>query len=339
MKILENISLKNLNTFGVEAKARFYSEINNVEEAVALLKTGTAQTNKILVLGGGSNVLFLNDFEGLLIKNNLKGIEVIDEDETTIELKVGAGEIWHEFVMYCIENQYCGLENLSLIPGNVGAAPMQNIGAYGVEVKSFITQVNALNIKTQALYTFKNEACDFGYRTSIFKTSHKNQFLITSVQFKLSKTPQLNTSYGAIEQELEKMNISSPTIRDVSNAVIAIRSSKLPNPNELGNAGSFFKNPIVSNELIKDLQRKYPNLPVYPLDESTSKIAAGWLIEQCGWKGKKFKNCGVHEKQALVLVNYGGASGKEIFELSDKIINNVKDTFGVELEREVNIIS
>jgi len=335
MKILQDISLKPYNTFGINVTAKCFVEVENENELKEVL---TENNQPILILGGGSNVLFTKDYEGLAIKNNIKGIEVVEEDDFNVFLKVGAGEIWHEFVLFCIENNYAGIENLSLIPGNVGASPMQNIGAYGVEVKDVIIEVEAFDLRDYSIKMFSNSACEFGYRTSIFKTSEKGNYFITSVTFKLNKKPKINTSYGAIEDELARMNVSSPTIEEISNAVINIRSSKLPDPKKTGNSGSFFKNPIVSEEEKNKILENYSNAPNYPQQDGSFKIAAGWLIEKCGWKGKRIGNYGVHENQALVLVNYGGAKGSDIFELSEEIIKSVRNTFGIELEREVNIL-
>ena len=333
--IQQNISLKDFNTFGIEVKAEFFSEVFSVEE----LKEVLHHNNKpLLILGGGSNVLLTQDVKGLVIKNSIKGIDLIQDSSKEVVLKVGAGENWHQFVMRCIANNYCGIENLSLIPGSVGASPMQNIGAYGVEVKDVIVEVEALSLKDGALHTFNNQDCDFGYRTSIFKTSEKGKYFITSVTFKLSKQPQLNTTYGAIEEELVQMNISSPTVQDVSNAVINIRQRKLPDPALIGNSGSFFKNPIVPPTQLKALMEQFEKVPHYQQENGTYKVAAGWLIEQCGWKGKKIQNYGVHDKQALVLVNHGGATGQQIYQLSNDIILSVEEKFNITLEREVNII-
>ncbi len=335
MEIKQNISLKPYNTFGIEVWSKKFATVNNINELKQILD---GDTDSILILGGGSNILFTQDFEGLVIKNNIKGIEVVEEDDSTILLKVGAGERWHQFVLYCIDKNYAGIENLSLIPGNVGAAPMQNIGAYGVEVKDVITEVEAVNLTDFSIKNFTNASCDFAYRTSIFKTAEKDKYFISSVTFKLNKQPIINTSYGAIEAELKKMNVVNPSIKDVSDAVIAIRSSKLPDPKEIGNSGSFFKNPIVKEELKNKILSEFPNAPNYPQDDGTFKIAAGWLIEQCGWKGKRIGNYGVHKNQALVLVNYGDATGSDIYNLSEEIIKSVQHTFQIELEREVNIL-
>lgn len=335
MQIHENISLKQYNTFGIDVKASNFVEVTKIDELKVALRSNITP---LLILGGGSNILLTKDFSGLVIKNNIKGIEVVSEDDESVVLKVGAGENWHQFVMYCIENNYCGIENLSLIPGNVGASPMQNIGAYGVEVKDVITKVEALDLNSFETKEFSNSECEFGYRTSIFKTREKGNFFITAVYFSLSKAPNLNTSYGAIEGELDRLGIDNPTVKDVSNAVINIRQSKLPDPNEIGNSGSFFKNPVVSSEVKDSILNNYPTAPNYPQKDGTFKMAAGWLIEQCGWKGKVIDNYGVHDKQALVLVNHGGAKGEDIFNLSEDIIKSVNQKFGITLEREVNII-
>jgi len=335
MEIKENISLKPFNTFGIVVNATQFVEVNQVNQLKEIL-----QQNKLplLMLGGGSNVLFTQDFNGLVIKNNIKGIEIVSENNQEIVLKVGAGENWHDFVLNCVSKNYAGLENLSLIPGTVGASPMQNIGAYGVEVKDMIISVEALNKSTLQLESFTNIACEFDYRSSIFKTSLKDKYFIISVTFCLSKKPSINSSYGAINEALENMGVVNPTIQDISRAVINIRSSKLPNPKEIGNGGSFFKNPVVSFTKKNALLEKYPSMPHYLQNDGTFKIAAGWLIEICGWKGKRIANYGVHVHQALVLVNYGGASGSDIFNLSEDIIHSVYQTFGIKLEREVNII-
>ncbi len=333
--IKHNISLKSFNTFGIDVLSASFVEVNTVAELKQLLKDNKEE---ILILGGGSNILFTQNYAGLVIKNNIKGIEIISEDKQEIILKVGAGENWHDFVMNCVSKNYAGLENLSLIPGTIGASPMQNIGAYGVEVKDTIISVETLNTSTLQIESFTNTACEFDYRSSIFKTTLKDKYFITSVVFGLSKKHTINSSYGAINDELKSMKVINPTIQDISKAVINIRSSKLPNPKEIGNSGSFFKNPVVSFSKKNDLLLKYPSMPHYLQNEGTFKIAAGWLIETCGWKGKRIANYGVHTKQALVLVNYGGATGKEIYHLSEQIIQSVKSTFDIELEREVNIV-
>lgn len=335
--ISENTNIKQFNTFGIDVNASYFGTFSNVEELSPILSRYADK--ELLVLGGGSNVLFTKyQFDGLVLVNEIKGFEVIEESDSSVIVRVGAGEVWHEFVLKCIENGFGGVENLSLIPGSVGASPMQNIGAYGVEIKDVFEKLEAYQIATGEIHTFTKENCKFGYRESVFKRDLRNQYIISTVYFRLTKNSVVNTSYGVIEAELTKMGISTPTIKDVSNAVIAIRSSKLPNPKEIGNAGSFFKNPVVPNSLLEIIQKEYPAVPNYPAEEGKVKLAAGWLIEQAGWKGKTFGHFGVHKLQALVLVNYGGATGPEIYDLSTNLIADVKSKFGVELEREVNII-
>lgn len=336
MNILENHSLKKLNTFGIDALAKYYTEAFSVEELKETLddKKGLQK----LILGGGSNILLTKDFSGIVIKNNLKGIELLKEDKDHFYIKAGAGENWHGFVKHCIDKGYAGVENLSLIPGNVGAGPMQNIGAYGVELKDVFHELEALNINTQNIEAFSNKECRFGYRESIFKHDAKGQYVITSVTLRLNKIPVYNTSYGAIEKELEEMGVKELSIKAISDAVINIRSSKLPDPARIGNAGSFFKNPVIDSAKFEALKKEFPEIVGYKNSETEVKLAAGWLIEQCGWKGKTFGEAGVHKNQALVLVNYGNAKGNEIYELSQKILDSVEEKFGVLLEREVNII-
>ena len=335
MEIKKNTSLKSFNTFGIDVMATSFVEVQNIEEVKSVLSNNK---QPLLILGGGSNLLFTTDFEGLVIKNNLKGITVVEENDSEIYLRIGAGEVWHEFVLYSIENGYAGIENLSLIPGNVGASPMQNIGAYGVEVKDVITEVEALHLKDYSLNTFSNEACEFGYRSSVFKTSEKGNYFITAVTFKLNKQAKVNTSYGAIDSELKRLEIGNPTIKDVSRAVINIRSSKLPDPKKIGNSGSFFKNPVISEAQKNKILTNYPDAPNYSQPNGDFKMAAGWLIEKCGWKGKRIDNYGVHELQALVLVNYGGAKGSDVYSFSEQIIESVNSKFGIILEIEVNIL-
>jgi len=338
MIVQENYSLKQLNTFGINASAKFFATISSTDEFKEILSDQLFNGVSKLILGGGSNLLFTKSFDGIVLKNNLKGIELTKEDEDYYYVKAAAGEVWHEFVMHCIKNNYAGLENLSLIPGCVGASPMQNIGAYGVEIKDSFFELEALHIQDLSIHTFNNSDCKFGYRESVFKRELKNQFIISSVTFKLSKKPNFNTSYGAIEKELETMGISELSIQAISKAVCNIRSSKLPNPSEIGNAGSFFKNPEVSRNKYESLKASFPTIVGYELENGNVKLAAGWLIEQSGWKGKTIGDAGVHKLQALVLVNYGNASGNEIYDLSQKIMDDVKEKYGVELEREVNII-
>ena len=338
MNVHENFNLKHLNTFGINVSANYFVECCSVDELKAILSDEQFINQPQLILGGGSNILFTKNFDGLIIKNNLKGIELVKEDADFYHVKCAAGEVWHEFVIHCIANNYAGLENLSLIPGNVGASPMQNIGAYGVEIKDTFFELEAIHIKEKNIQKFTNEQCKFGYRESVFKRELKNQFIITSVTFKLRKKPVFNTSYGAIETELQSMGATNLTIQAISQAVCNIRNSKLPNPKEIGNAGSFFKNPEVSNITWDQLKNTFPGSIGYHLESGNVKLAAGWLIEQCGWKGKQIGDAGVHKLQALVLVNYNDAKGQEVFELSQKIIDSVKEKFGVLLEREVNII-
>lgn len=338
MIIHENQSLKKLNTFGIEASSRYYTEFFNVDEIKEILSEKAFSGLPKLILGGGSNLLFTKNFDGIVLKNNLKGIVDVKEERDFYLVKSGAGEVWHQFVMHCIQNNYAGLENLSLIPGNVGASPMQNIGAYGVEIKDSFYELEAFHIADQTLHTFTNSECKFGYRESVFKRELKNQFIIISVTFKLLKTPVFNTRYGAIEKELDEMGVKEPSIQSISKAVCNIRSSKLPDPAVIGNAGSFFKNPEVTGDKYKSLKEQFPAIVGYELPNGNVKLAAGWLIEQCGWKGKTFGDAGVHKLQALVLVNYNNAKGSEIYYLSQKIMDSVKDKYGVELEREVNII-
>lgn len=330
-----NIDLKDFTTFGVSSFAKQFATFSTIEEARRLTKNNS---EALLILGGGSNILLTKDFNGLVLKNEIKGISISERNNTSVILKVGAGEEWHKFVLYTIENNYFGVENLSLIPGSVGASPMQNIGAYGVEIKDVFEKLEALEIETGEIHTFSNDACAFGYRESVFKRALKGKYIITHVYFRLNLAEKISTHYGAIEQELIKNGIVSPTSKDVSNAVIAIRSSKLPNPKDLGNAGSFFKNPVVPIELFNKIRETYTDLPSYPINENTLKIPAGWLIESAGWKGKKIGKCGVHINQALVLVNYGGATGDEILNLSTQIIKDIEQKFGIILEREVNIL-
>ena len=334
--IERNVSLQPYNTFGLSAQAKLMTRVSDVTDLQSVLSDSSIANEERFILGGGSNILLTKDIDGLVIKNEISGIEVLDETSDSYVVKSGAGVVWHNLVMHCIANGYAGIENLSLIPGNVGAAPMQNIGAYGVELKNVFQSLEAVEMATGELRKFNAEECQFGYRESVFKRKLKGQYIISSVTLNLNKTPNLNTSYGAIEQELERLSISSPSIADVSQAVINIRQSKLPDPKELGNSGSFFKNPVVETGVFNELRKTNPTIPGYPAGDKT-KLAAGWLIEQCGWKGKVVGNTGSHAMQALVLVNYGNATGVEIFELSEKIMRSVYNTFGVQLEREVNV--
>jgi len=338
MVIRENFSLKNFNTFNIDALAEYFATFDSLQQLQELLELHSPEMKRVLILGGGSNLLFTGAIEGMVLKNEITGMQAISEDEDYVYVKAGAGENWHRFVLYCINRNLSGVENLSLIPGNVGAGPMQNIGAYGVELKDVFHELEAFHLKDKQLVKFKLEDCAFGYRESIFKNRLKNQFVIATVTFKLLKKTRLNTSYGAIEHELLRMDIPEPSIKDVSQAVINIRSSKLPDPAEIGNAGSFFKNPEVPDFKFRELQERYPGIIGYTLHQSRVKLAAGWLIEQCGWKGYRKGDAGCHAKQALVLVNHGKATGKEIFDLSEEILQSVQSKFGVSLEREVNIV-
>lgn len=338
MNIRENFSLKKLNTFGINASARYYADFSSIDEVCQILSESKFANSGKLILGGGSNLLFTKDFDGIVLKNNLKGIELVKEDAENYFIRSAGGEVWHELVTHCIANNYAGLENLSLIPGNVGASPMQNIGAYGAEIKDTFYELEALHIQDKTIHKFNNAECKFGYRESVFKGELKDQFIITSVTFKLLKKPVFNTSYGAIEKELEGMGVKELSIKAISDAVCAIRKSKLPNPAEIGNAGSFFKNPEVLRKKFETLKKEFPAIVGYDLENGNVKLAAGWLIEQCGWKGQRFGDAGVHKLQALVLVNYGNAKGSEILELSQKIIASVKEKFDVELVKEVNIV-
>lgn len=335
MNIQENISLKTFNTFGIDATAKRFVSITSVYHLQELLK----KEKNIFLISGGSNMLLTKNIEQLVVHLDCKGISIDKEDEDFVYLTVNSGENWHDFVLYCVEQNYGGVENLSLIPGNVGTCPIQNIGAYGVEVKDVITKVEAVELASTKLHTFANKDCKFGYRNSIFKNEAKNKYAITSVSFKLTKQNHtLNTSYGAIETELASKNITNPSLKEVSNAVIAIRKSKLPDPKKIGNSGSFFKNPVISKSHFLELQNQYPNIPSYIISEDEIKVPAGWLIETAGFKGKRFGNYGVHEKQALVLVNYGNATGKEIYALAQKIKETILNQFSIHLEIEVNII-
>lgn len=337
MNIEENISLREYNTFGIEAKARFFVEITGLAQLQKVLEL-KAYPNKFII-SGGSNMLLTKDIDALVMHINLKGISIVEETEDHVEVKAMAGENWHQLVLWTLDHGFGGLENLSLIPGNIGTAPIQNIGAYGVELKDVFVSCTAMEIATGELVSFDNDTCNFGYRDSIFKNEAKDKYIITSVNLRLTKkNHMLHTGYGAIEEELKKNDIVYPTIRDISNAVIAIRKSKLPDPKELGNSGSFFKNPMISKKAFDKFIKANPTAPFYEVDEKNYKIPAGWLIEQCGFKGKRFGDAGVHEKQALVLVNYGNASGQEIMDLAVKIKEEVRKRFGIKIKPEVNII-
>lgn len=347
--IRENVALKPFNTFGISVLARHFASFGTAEELGGLLEwagsrtapkaEGRNQPDGLIILGGGSNVLFTRNIDGLVARNVIKGITLLDEDENFVYVRAGAGEVWQEFVEYCIGRGWAGVENLSLIPGSVGAAPMQNIGAYGVELREVFYELEAWNIEERKSYTFSVNDCAFGYRESVFKRQYRGQFVILNVTFRLAKKPVFRTAYGAISQELERMGVQEPSIRAVSDAVKAIRRSKLPDPAVIGNAGSFFKNPTIPDEQFEVLQAEYTDIVGYHnTGTDTTKLAAGWLIEQCGWKGFRRGDAGVHARQALVLVNYGNATGQEIYALSQEVLDSVREKFGVELEREVNII-
>lgn len=337
MKIQENISLQPYNTFGIDKKARFFVIARSIADLKEALAFAEEQKIEIFVLGGGSNILLTENLDQLVIKNELKGIEVIGENDENIWVKVGAGEVWHDWVIYTINQNWGGLENLSLIPGTVGASPMQNIGAYGVEIRDTFDSLEALHRVDKSIQKFDALACQFDYRESVFKHKLKNQYIITSVTFKLSKHPNFNIEYGAIKETLDAFNIQSPSVKAISDAVIHIRQSKLPDPKEIGNAGSFFKNPTISDSTYQSLQKEHPEIPGYPNEEGV-KVPAGWLIEKAGWKGKRIGKVGVHEKQALVLVNYGGGQGEEIVSLAKEIQASVLEKFGIELSPEVNFL-
>jgi len=335
MEMQHHFSLKNYNTFGIEAFAKSFVSVTSEAALTAVLE----QDQDVFILGGGSNMLLTKDIEKTVVHVNLKGISITKETEEYVWVTAQAGENWHEFVLWCLERNFGGLENLSLIPGNVGTTPIQNIGAYGVEIKDTMISCEAIAIQTQEKKVFTNKQCAFEYRESIFKKELKNQYVITSVTFQLTKkNHQLKTSYGAIEAELQQQNILEPTIQDVSKAVIAIRKSKLPDPKELGNSGSFFKNPIISVENYEKAIQKHPEMPHYKVSDQFVKVPAGWLIEQAGFKGKRFGDAGIHKNQALVLVNYGHATGAEIEAVSKNIQKTVLETFGIAIEAEVNII-
>ncbi|MEO6547023.1 MAG: UDP-N-acetylmuramate dehydrogenase [Ferruginibacter sp.] len=338
----ENFSLKKFNTFGIDVSSRYFSTFSNLDELQGLLEfhgsLNNTQQSSPLILGGGSNILFTKNINGLVLKNEIYGIKRVREDDEHVFIKAGAGVKWHDLVIYCINNNLAGMENLSLIPGNTGASPMQNIGAYGIEVKDIFFELEALYIAEKKVAVFNVEDCEFGYRESVFKRKLNGQFVILNVSFRLDKHPLFNTSYGAIEAELEQMGVKELSIQAVSQAVINIRRSKLPNPEVIGNAGSFFKNPEISVPQFQILKNNAPGIIGYELPNGNIKLAAGWLIEQCGWKGFRKGDVGCHAKQALVLVNYGNANGADIYSLSTDIINSVHQKFGVLLEREVNIM-
>ncbi len=337
MNIQRNISLKKYNTFGIDVRAGYFTSVSDTAELLTIIKDPAYPER--FILGGGSNILLTRDLETLVIHMKIKGIAVLQEDENQVLLRAGAGENWHDFVLWTLDRNYGGLENLSLIPGNVGTAPIQNIGAYGVELKDVFESCEAIEISSGKHRIFTHKDCRFGYRDSVFKQEAKGKYIITGVTFRLTKKDhRLHTGYGAIRDLLKERGIETPTVRDVSDAVISIRKSKLPDPAEIGNSGSFFKNPVILVADYEKLQAVYPEIPAYPISESHTKVPAGWLIEQCGFKGKRYGDAGVHAKQALVLVNYGNASGKDIWQLAEMIRAAVKSKFGISLEPEVNVL-
>jgi len=335
--IQHNISLKPYNTFGIDAKAKYFVSVSSIEQLKQVLEL--TEHPKKLILGGGSNMLLTKDQDLLVVHVNLKGISTISEDSDSVLVKAYAGENWHEFVLWCLEKDFGGIENLSLIPGNVGSAPIQNIGAYGVELKETFVCCEAMNVKEKTIETFTKSDCNFGYRNSIFKQQAKDNYIITSVTFKLSKhSHKLHVNYGSIASQLQEMGIHTPTIQDVSKAVIAIRQQKLPDPKEIGNSGSFFKNPIITKQHYQALLNNFDDMPSYPVSDNEVKVPAGWLIEKAGFKGKRFGDYGVHKNQALVLVNYGNAKGSDILKLAELIQKTIKNIFNISIEAEVNIL-
>lgn len=338
MIIKENYSLKNLNTFGVDVKARLFAEFNSIDDLKEILSNEKFQNYKKLILGSGSNILFTCDYDGLVIRNNIDGITVAEETDDHILLEVGGGVVWDDLVNYTVNNNYGGIENLSLIPGRVGAAPIQNIGAYGVELKDVLLNVDGIYIEDLMHKTFSNSESKFEYRNSIFKNELKDKFIVTSILLKLNKNPKLNTTYAAIRQIIDERNLSTISIKDLRDIVIEIRQSKLPDPKTLGNAGSFFKNPIITVERLNNLREKFHDIVFYEINKESVKIPAGWLIEKSGFKGVRVGKTGTYEKQALVIVNYGEASGEEIYNFSNEIKEEVFNKFEIELKTEVNIL-
>jgi len=336
--IFENISLKKYNTFGLDYKADYLINIRTEEELISLFRGKSSLKQPLLILGGGSNILFTDDYRGTIIYPDIEGINIERAEcgDGNVMVSAGAGVVWDKLVEWTVNNGFGGLENLSLIPGKVGATPVQNIGAYGVEVKDFIEKVRTISVSDGSLRIFSNEECEFGYRNSIFKNREKGKYLVTRVYFRLSDNPEVNLCYDSLKEEVSRLG--PETLKNIRQAVINIRKSKLPDPEETGNAGSFFKNPVVAESLANDLRVKYPGMPVYDEKAGSKKLAAGWLIDRCGWKGKRINDAGVHPKQALVIVNYGKASGKEIFSLSEEIKKSVWEKFGIELEREVEVL-
>ena len=338
MVIKEDYSLKPYNTFGIDVNARYYLELTTTEQIQDFVNRHFPVYDKIMILGEGSNILFTRDYDGIVLRMNNKGIQLVREDKDHFYLKANAGEVWDDFVNYCIGHQYAGLENLSLIPGLVGASPIQNIGAYGVELKDHFEELEAINLENGQIELFDKSDCVFGYRDSVFKKDKKGKYIILSVTFRLDKLPVFKTKYGVIEQELKEMGVLSLSIEKVNEAVCRIRRKKLPDPKYLGNAGSFFKNPVVTRDIYEELINVFPGLVAFTQAKNSYKLAAAWLVEQCGWKGKRIGNTGVYEHQSLVLVNHGSATGQQILELSMKIQETVHNKFGINLEREINVI-
>ncbi len=337
MNIQENISLKPFHTFSTDVKAKYFAPFKDIDELTELLNANILPQTSKLILGGGSNILFTKDFDGLVLKNEVRGIKELHEDNDYLYIRAGGGENWHLFVMHCIDRGWAGVENMALIPGTVGAAPIQNIGAYGVELTNVFQSLEAYDTREKCIVTLTSSDCEFGYRSSSFKTKYKNRYIIISVTFRLKKKPVYHTHYGAVAEQLENNKVQELSIRAIAEAVIQIRSAKLPDPAKIGNAGSFFKNPVISIDIYEKLAKEFPGFNARPLPEGRMKVSAGWLIEQCGWKGYRKGDAGCFEKQALVLVNYGKAGGDEIFELSQQIAVSVKQKFGITLDREVNM--
>lgn len=338
MLLQENVSLKHLNTLGIDAQARYYARVNDAQHLRDLLQHKKLQSLPRLILGGGSNVLFLNDFKGTVIHMTIGGMATIGEDLTHVWVKAGAGVNWHTLVCYCVEKGYAGIENLSLIPGTVGAAPIQNIGAYGVTLSEIFESLEAVEVCSGSVHTFNKEDCAFDYRDSVFKNACKEQYVILNVTLKLQKQPIFQTTYGELQETLEAMGIQKLSIKAISDAVVHIRQNKLPDPATLGNAGSFFKNPVILQQQFEKLRDTYPNMPGYVQSENQVKIPSAWLIEQCGWKGKRRGDVGVHTQHALILVNYANGTGQEVYQLAQDIQQSVKDTFDIEIVPEVQLV-
>ncbi|MBN2767429.1 MAG: UDP-N-acetylmuramate dehydrogenase [Paludibacteraceae bacterium] len=336
MKIIPNISLKKYNTFAIDVNARYFAEYQSVEELKLFLQNGFSAFGNMLHIGGGSNLLFLADYDGIILHSAIKGIEIMNETADSVSVKVGAGVVWDDFVQYCVENGWYGVENLSHIPGETGASAVQNIGAYGVEVKDLIESVQTVEIETAVEKIFSNNECGYDYRQSVFKSFLKGRYIVTSVVFSLYKVPQFSLSYQHLEDEV--LRKGELTLSNVRQTIVDVRRSKLPDPEVLGNAGSFFMNPVIDKDLLNSLLEKYPETPHYLVSDTLVKIPAAWLIDRCGWKGRRVGNVGVHEKQALVIVNYGGATGSEIAAMSEQIRADVQSQFGIELIPEVNFV-